>query len=169
MAYNILYIKTPQEGIGRAIVVITDGENHEGGAVEAAKEAKEKGIQVSVLGVGMPEGAPIPVEGTNDFRRDREGNVIVTRLNEAMCQGIAKEGKGIYIRVDNTNAAQKAINQEINKMAKSDVESKVYTEYNEQFQAVAWIILLLLLADILILDRKNPLIKNIHLFSNNKK
>ena len=159
---------TPQEGVGRAVIVITDGENHEGGAVEAAKAAAEKGIQVSVLGVGMPDGAPIPVEGTNDYRRDREGNVIVTRLNEAMCQEIAKEGKGIYVRVDNSNSAQKAINQEVNKMAKSDVESKVYTEFNEQFQAIAWVILLLLLAEILILDRKNPLFKNIHLFSNKK-
>ena len=154
---------TPQEGVGRAIV-----ENHEGGAVEAAKVAAEKGIQVNVLGVGMPDGAPIPIEGTNDYRRDREGNVIVTRLNEAMCQEIAKEGKGIYVRVDNTNSAQKAINQEVNKMAKSDVESKVYTEFNEQFQAIAWIILILLLAELLILDRKNPLFKNVHLFSNKK-
>ena len=62
---------TPQEGVGRAIIVITDGENHEGGAVEAAKAAAEKGIQVNVLGVGMPDGAPIPAEGTNDYRRDR--------------------------------------------------------------------------------------------------
>ncbi len=116
----------------------------------------------------MPEGSPIPAEGTNDYRRDREGNVIVTRLNEAMCQEIAKEGKGIYVRVDNSNSAQKAINQEVNKMAKSDVESKVYTEFNEQFQAIAWIILLLLLVEILILDRKNPLFKNVHLFSNKK-
>lgn len=157
---------TPQEGVGRAIIVITDGENHEGGAVEAAKEAAEKGIQVNVLGVGVPDGAPIPVEGTNDFRRDREGNVIVTRLNEAMCQEIAKDGNGIYVRVDNSNSAQKAIEQEINKMAKADVESKVYTEFNEQFQAVAWIILILLLVEMLILDRKNPLFKNVRLFSN---
>lgn len=159
---------TPQEGVGRAIIVITDGENHEGGAIEAAKTATEKGIQVDVLGVGMPEGAPIPEEGTNDYRRDKDGNVIVTRLNEKMCQEIAQEGKGIYVRVDNTNAAQKMINQEISKMAKSDVESKVYTDYNEQFQAVAWIILLLLLSEVLILNRKNPLFKNIHLFSNKK-
>ena len=157
---------TPQEGVGRAIVVITDGENHEGGAVEAAKEAAKKGIQVNVLGVGLPDGAPIPIEGSNDFRRDREGNVIVTRLNEAMCQEIEKEGNGIYVRVDNSNSAQKAINQEINKMAKSDVESKVYTDYNEQFQVIAWMILLLLLVEMLILDRKNPLFKNIRLFSN---
>ena len=155
---------TPQEGVGRAVIVITDGENHEGGAVEAAKAAAEKGIQVSVLGVGMPDGAPIPIEGTNDFRRDRDGNVVVTRLNEQMCQEIAQAGDGIYVRVDNSNAAQKVIAQEINKMAKADVETQVYTEFNEQFQAVAWIILLLLLAEMLILERKNPLFRNIHLF-----
>ena len=155
---------TPQEGVGRAVIVITDGENHEGGAVEAAKAAAEKGIQVSVLGVGMPDGAPIPVEGTNDFRRDRDGNVVVTRLNEQMCQEIAQAGDGIYVRVDNSNAAQKVIAQEINKMAKADVETQVYTEFNEQFQAVAWLILLLLLAEMLILERKNPLFRNIHLF-----
>ncbi len=155
---------TPQEGVGRAVIVITDGENHEGGAVEATKAAAEKGIQVSVLGVGMPDGAPIPVEGTNDFRRDRDGNVVVTRLNEQMCQEIAQAGDGIYVRVDNSNAAQKVIAQEINKMAKADVETQVYTEFNEQFQAVAWIILLLLLAEMLILERKNPLFRNIHLF-----
>ena len=155
---------TPQEGVGRAVIVITDGENHEGGAAEAAKAAAEKGIQVNVLGVGMPDGAPIPVEGTNDFRRDRDGNVVVTRLNEQMCQEIAQAGDGIYVRVDNSNAAQKVIAQEINKMAKADVETQVYTEFNEQFQAVAWIILLLLLAEMLILERKNPLFRNIHLF-----
>lgn len=159
---------TPQEGVGRAVIVITDGENHEGGAVEAATEAAKKGIQVNVLGVGLPDGAPIPIEGTNDYRKDREGNVIVTRLNEAMCQEIAKAGNGLYVRVDNTNNAQKAIGQEINKMAKADVETQVYTEFNEQFQAVAWFILILLLVEMLILERKNPLFRNIHLFSNKK-
>ena len=157
---------TPQEGVGRAIIVITDGENHEGGVSEAIKTATEKGIQVNVLGVGMPDGAPIPVEGTNDYRRDRDGNVTVTRLNEPMCQEIAKEGKGIYVRVDNTNNAQRAISREIDKMAKADVETQVYTEFNEQFQAVAWLILLLLMAEMLITERKNPLFRNIHLFSN---
>ena len=81
---------------------------------------------------------------------------------------VAKDEKGIYVRVDNSNSAQKAISQEISKMAKSDVESKIYTDFNEQFQAIAWIILLLLLAEMLILDRKNPLFKNVHLFSNKK-
>ncbi len=155
---------TPQKGIGRAIVIITDGENHEGGAVEAAQEAAKKGIRVFVLGVGSPDGSPIPVEGTNDYRKDKDGNVIVTRLNEQMCQEIAKAGDGMYIRVDNTNSAQRALNNEIAKMSKMDVESKVYTEFNEQFQAIAWLIFILLLAEMLILERKNPLFKNIKLF-----
>lgn len=156
---------TPQEGVGRTIIVITDGEDHEKGAVEAAKAAADKHIQVNVLGVGSPDGAPIPLEGSNDYRKDREGNVIVTRLNEQMCQELAKAGNGMYARVDNSNLAQKAIEQEINKLAKSDVESQIYSEYNEQFQAVAWIILIILLTEMLILERKNPLFRNIHLFS----
>ena len=157
---------TPQEGVGRAVILITDGENHEGGANEAAEAAAKKGIQVNVLGVGSPDGAPIPIEGSNDYRRDREGNVIVTRLNEAMCQQVAKAGNGIYVRVDNSNAAQKAITQEIDKMAKADVETQVYTDFNEQFQAVAWCVLLILLIEMLILERQNPLFKDIHLFGN---
>lgn len=159
---------TPQEGVGRTIIVITDGENHEGGAVEASKAAAEKGIQVNVLGVGMPEGSPIPIEGTNDYRRNKDGNVIVTRLNEQMCQEVAQAGNGIYVRVDNTNRAQKAIGRELDKMEKADVETQVYTEFNEQFQAIAWIILLLLLVELMILERKNPLFRNVHLFSNKK-
>ena len=160
---------TPMEGVGRTVILITDGENHEDGALVAAKAAVEKGIQINVLGVGMPEGAPIPIPGSNDYRRDREGNVVVTKLNEQMCQEIAQVGQGIYVRVDNSNAAQNAITKEINKLAKADVETQVYTEFNEQFQAIAWIILLLLLVEMLILERKNPLFKNIHLFSDKKK
>ena len=159
---------TPQEGVGRAIVVITDGENHESGALEAVNNAVKKGVQVDVLGVGMPDGAPIPVRGSNDYRRDRSGNVIVTKLNESMCQELAKAGNGIYVRVDNSNNAQRAIINEIDKMAKMDVETQVYSDYDEQFQAVAWLILILLILEMLILERKNPLFRNIHLFSNKK-
>ena len=155
---------TPNDGVGRAIVLITDGENHEGGAIEAAQEAAKKGIRVFVLGVGSPDGSPIPVDGSNEFRRDKDGNVIVTRLNEQMCQEIAKAGGGIYVRVDNTNSAEKALNAEINKLAKADVETQVYTEFDEQFQVLAWLALLLLAAELMILNRKNPLFKNVNLF-----
>lgn len=157
---------TPQEGVGRTIIVITDGENHEGGISEALKAAKDKGIQVNVMGVGAPEGSPIPIENTNDFRRDAQGHVVMTSLNETMCEQIAKEGNGIYVRVDNSNNSQRSISQEIDKLAKADIETTIYTDYNEQFQAVAWLILLLLLAELLILECKNPLFKNIRLFSN---
>lgn len=156
---------TPNDGVGRAIIVITDGENHEGGALEAAKEAAEKNMQVFILGIGSPDGSPIPVErGSNDFRRDKEGNVVITRLNEQMCQEIAKAGNGVYIRVDNTNSAEKILNEEIAKLAKQDVESQVFTEFNEQFQAIAWLVLILLVVEMLLLDRKNPLFKNVRLF-----
>ena len=122
-------------------------------------------MQVFVLGVGSPDGSPIPAEdGSNNFRRDKDGNVIVTRLNEQMCQEIAKAGNGMYIRVDNTNSAEKVLNNEIAKLSKADVESQVYTEFDEQFQALAWLVLILLVVEMLILERKNPLFKNVRLF-----
>lgn len=155
---------TPQEKVGRAIVIITDGENHEGGALEAAKEAASKGVKVFVLGIGSPEGAPIPFEGTNDYRKDNEGNVIVTRLNEQMCREVAQAGNGVYIRVDNSSSAQSLLQKEVDKLTKSDLESTVYSDYNEQFPVIAWIIIVLLILEILILDKKNPLFRNIRLF-----
>ena len=155
---------TPNEGVGKAIIIITDGENHEGGATEAAKAAAEKGMSVYVMGVGSLEGSPIPT-GSNDFRRDKEGNVIVTKLNEKMCQEIAAAGNGVYIRIDNTNNAQKILQKEIDKLAKADIETAVYSEYDEQFQAVAWIALVLLLLEMLLMVKKNPKFKGLNLFN----
>ena len=155
---------TPQEKVGRAIIVITDGENHEGGAVEAAKEAASKGMKVFVLGIGSPDGSPIPLEGSNDYRKDNQGNVIVTRLNEQMCREVAQAGNGVYIRVDNSSSAQSLLQKEIDKLTKRDLESTVYSNYNEQFPALAWIIIVLLNIEVVVLDKKNPLFKNIKLF-----
>lgn len=155
---------TQREGVGRAIIVITDGENHEGGAEEAAREVAEKGMQVFVLGVGSPEGSPIPGEKANDFRKDKDGNVIVTRLNEQMCQEISKAGNGAYIRVDNTNTSQKLLKKELDKLAKADQETTVYSDFDEQFRIIAWIALVFLIIEMLISLKKNPLFKNIKLF-----
>lgn len=155
---------TPKEGVGKAIIIITDGENHEGGAKEAAKAAAEKGMMVYVMGVGSPEGAPIPAERANDFRRDKEGNVIITKLNEQMCQEIAAAGNGVYIRIDNTNNAQKLLQKEVDKLAKDDIETTTYSEYNEQFMVMAWIAFVLLLIEMLLMVKKNPRLKNINLF-----
>ena len=155
---------TPKEGIGKAIIIITDGENHEGGAKEAAKAAADKGMMVYVMGVGSPEGAPIPAERANDFRRDKEGNVIVTKLNELMCQEIAAAGNGVYIRIDNTNNAQKILQKEIDKLAKADVEITTYSDYNEQFMVMAWVAFVLLLLEMLLMVKKNPRLKGFRLF-----
>ena len=123
-------------------------------------------MQVFVLGVGSPEGAPIPAATgrSNDFRKDKEGNVIVTRLNEQMCRQIAQAGKGMYIRVDNSNSAQRILQAEIDKLAKADVETTVFTEFDEQFVVVAWIALIVLVLEVLVLERKNPLFKNVRIF-----
>ncbi len=155
---------TSKEGVGKAIVVITDGENHEGGAEEAAKNAAEKGMNVYLLGVGSLEGAPIPISGTKDFRRDKENNVVVTKLNEQMAQTIAQAGDGAYIRVDNTNSAQRLLENEVDKLAKADVETEVYSEYNEQFEFTAWLVFLLLVIEALILTGKTRLTKGFRLF-----
>ena len=159
---------TPNKEVGKAVIVITDGENHEGGAEEAAKAAAENGISVYMLGVGSLEGAPIPAGNSNNYRRDKDGNVIVTKLNEEMSQNIAKAGNGAYIRVDNTNNAQRLLEKEIDKLAKADVTSEVFTEYDEQFHIVAWLALVLLIVDILILPGKSRLTRNFNLFGNKK-
>lgn len=155
---------TANENVGRAIVLITDGENHEPGAVESAKEAAKKGIHIYVLGVGSPQGAPLPVEGSSQYRKDNDGNVIITKLNEQMCQELAKAGNGVYIRVDNTNTAEKVLTSEIDKLAKSDVETKIYNEFDEQFNVLAWLAILFLVIEVVLLNRKNPLFKNIKIF-----
>ncbi|MCK9310761.1 MAG: VWA domain-containing protein [Bacteroidales bacterium] len=155
----------PQKGKAeRAIILITDGENFEDNAVERAKEALAQGIKTHVIGMGLDKGAPIPIANSDEFRKDKDGNVVITKLNEKMCQDIAAAGGGIYVRSDNTNSALRIITTELDKMKKANVESSVYSEYDEQFQGLAWIVLVLLFIDVFILERKNKLLRNIKLF-----
>lgn len=155
---------TSMEEVGRTVVLITDGEDHEGGVEDAIKELSDKGITVNVLGVGSLEGAPIPLDGTQEYRKDKDGNVVITRLNEQMCQTIAQGGGGIYVRVDNSNAAQRAIQGEMDKMSKAEIETQVYTEYNEQFQSIAWMALIVLLLELFIMECRNLFFDRFHLF-----
>ena len=138
------------EKIGKAIVVITDGENHEGGAEEAARRASELGIKVYVMGIGTAKGGRIPAGKSGEFLRDREGNIVVTKLNEAMAQSIAAAGNGTYIRVDNTNSAQEFIENELDTLTKDEVKTEVFTKFKEQYGAIALIAFLLLVTDILV-------------------
>lgn len=147
----------------RAIILITDGENHEDNAQEAAKMAKEKGIHVFVVGIGKPEGSPIP-DGRGGFKKDRQGTVVVSRLSEDMCQEVAAAGGGMYVRADNSNTATRALEKEIDKLGKQEIETKVYSDYNEQYQSFIFIALLLLVIDFFIFSRKNKSISRINLF-----
>lgn len=161
---------TQETEIGRAIIIITDGEDHEGGAIEAAREAKKMGMRVFVLGVGSPNGAPIPMVGRQgNYMTDRMGNTVMTRLNEDMCKQIAKAGGGAYIHVDNNSNAQKQLDNELDKLSKKEIDSVVYSEYDEQFQAFGVIALLLLIIEALLLERKNRLLGKFHLFGAKKK
>lgn len=154
---------TKKENVGRAIVVITDGEDHEGGAIEAAKTAKKKGINVFVLGIGMPKGGLIP-DGHGGYMKDNHGNEVLSVLNEDMCKQIAQAGGGAYIHVDNTNSAQDALDSELAKLQKGDMLNAIYSEYDEQFQTFAFLALVILIIEMLILEAKNPLFKNVRLF-----
>ena len=160
---------TQEEGIGKAIIVITDGEDHEGGALEAAKAAKDAGMRVYVLGVGSTKGSPIPIPGTGDYMKDNTGNTVMSALNEDMCRQVAQAGGGAYIHVENNSAAQDQLDNELDKLSKKETTSTVYSEFDEQFQAVAILALLLIILEICIFDRRNPLMKRLSLFGSKKK
>jgi Ca-activated chloride channel family protein len=159
---------TQEEGIGKAIIVITDGEDHEGGALEAAEAAKDEGMRVYVLGVGSTNGAPIPISGTGNYMTDRSGNTVMSALNEDMCKQIAQAGGGAYIHVENNSAAQQQLDRELDKLAKKETSTTVYSEFDEQFQAVGILVLLLLIIEICILDRRSPMLKRVSLFGKRK-
>ena len=146
---------TQQEDVSRAIFVITDGEDNEARGVEAAKQAAAQGIRVYVLGIGNPGGAPIPIPGTGQYIIDDEGNTVVSRLSEDMCREIATAGNGSYIYVDNSSSAQKKLSEQLDRLAKAKMESQIYSEYDEQFQGFVLIGILLLLIDVLLLERES--------------
>jgi len=154
----------------KAIIVITDGENHEDDAVGAAKEALEKKIIVHTIGMGLPQGAPIPMGpgGSRDFLKDKNGNIVVTKLDEKMLTQIATAGGGTYIRANNAEVGLNNLFNEIEKMQKTEMDSRQYSEYNDQFPLFLTLALAMILLDFMILDRKNKWLRNFRLFGNQK-
>ena len=157
---------TQQKNVGRAVIVITDGENHEPGAEEAAKNAKKNGVNVYILGIGSAKGAPIPM-GDGSYLKDNAGNTVMTALNEDMCKQLAQAGSGKYIHVDNTGDAEEQLNDDLTKLQKGETDSVIYSEYDEQFQAVGIVVILLLILEICVLEVKNPLLRNVRFFGKN--
>jgi Ca-activated chloride channel family protein len=125
-------------------------------------------MRVYVLGVGSTQGAPIPIAGTGEYMKDNTGNTVMSALNEDMCKQVAQAGGGAYIHVQNNSAAQEQLDQELDKLAKKETSTAVYSEFDEQFRAFGILALLLLILEICIFDRRNPLLKRISLFGNKK-
>jgi len=157
-----------QSTAGKAIVIISDGENHEGGIDEACKTAREKNIKIFTIGMGSSQGSRIPVSTnlyTRDFKRDKDGSFIISRLNEKMLADIADKGDGRYYRVNMPNLGLDNIIDQLNKLDKAETESKLYSEYDEQFPVFVWIVFALLCIDFMLTERKSRLLGNIRLFN----
>lgn len=160
----------PPGEASRVLIIISDGENHEGDAIEAAEQANENGIKVYTIGMGSPGGAPIPVKQGSyqtGFIKDNQGNVVTTKLNASMLDKIAQAGGGEFFSASNSNVGLNLLFDKLNKLDKAEIETKVFTEYEEQFQYLAGLALLLIILEFSILERKNKWLKNIDLFRNN--
>ena len=152
-----------KKNVGRALILITDAEDNEDGAIEAAKEAKKEGIQIFVLSVGTGQGGPIPM-GDGTYKKDRFGNTVVTKLNEQVGKNIAQASGGMYIHVDQTDVAQSLLEKEIEKMQKEDISTSMYSEYDEQFVAVALLLFIVLVVEFCIMERQNHWLEKFKLF-----
>lgn len=154
--------------VHKAIILITDAEDHEGAAIEAAKAAAEKGIQVDVIGLGSAKGAPIPVPGSNgDFMRDADGKVVLTTIDEKTGKAIAEAGDGIYVNGASGNAISQ-LSDKLDQLEKSVFKRVNYKASAEQFPTFAWITLILLVIDIFVLNRKISWLRNINFFTKTK-
>jgi Ca-activated chloride channel family protein len=149
---------SPASEAGKAIIVITDGENHEDNPVQAAEEALKRGVNVYAIGVGSPQGTPIPMRtasGQRDFMKDRAGNTVMSKLDEKTLQEVAMAGKGIYVRATAANMGLNNVYDEINKLEKAEYDAKIYTDFAEMFQWPFGVALVFLLVELLISNRRN--------------
>ncbi|MCC8114098.1 MAG: VWA domain-containing protein [Bacteroidales bacterium] len=151
--------------VNKAIILITDAENHEGDAIEAAKAAADKGIQVDVIGVGSGKGVPIPINSAGtDYLRDNDGQVVLTTFDQEAAKKIAEAGKGIYVNGSSSKALD-ALTQALDEVDKTEFKKVQYKASAEQFPTFAWIALILIVADIFVLDRKISWLKDINFFT----
>ncbi len=158
------------EGVSRAVIVITDGENHEDDAVAAARDAASQGIKVYTVGMGTSKGAPIPtVAGANNnFIKDKDGNVVISKIDEASLAQVAQAGTGAYIPANNIRNGINALVDELSGLDKAEMESRVYSEYEDRAIYVQFVVFILLIIDLLILSRKNPRLAAFDIFTRKK-
>jgi len=157
---------TPNEESSKAIILITDAENHEDDAAGAAGKAYEKGIQTHVIGIGSLQGSVIP-DGSGirgSIRKDGQGNPITTHLEETIAREVAEAGHGVYAHADNTNSAINAVIEHLHQMKSIELESHVYADYDDQFFWFAFVAFVCLLVDLFVYDKANALFSKIKLF-----
>jgi len=157
---------SPGEGKSRAMIIITDGENHEKDPLSSAEEAAKAGIIIHTIGIGSPEGVPIPISsgGRKDYLKDTQGNTVITKLDEETLKNIALRTGGSYVRASNSSLGLDEIFSNIRKMKKEELEGTIYTEYNDQFRIFAGISAIFLILEFLIMNRKNRRLANVRLF-----
>jgi len=156
----------------KALIIITDGENHEEDAVEAAKKANEQGIILHTIGMGSLSGAPIPVYRNGmqvDFLKDHDGKTVITKLESLTLERIAAEGKGIFIQASNSDDGLASIFSQINKMEKKSFGTKQFTGFEDRFQYFLAAGLFLLLIEFSISERRSRIIQKMDLFNESKK
>lgn len=154
-------------GTSKAMILMTDGENHEDDAIAATKRAVAKDVSVHVIGLGLPEGAPIPIYQNGNpvgFHTDEAGKTVLSKLNEEMCKEIASAGNGAYVRATNANSGLTIVRDQIDKMQKKSYDSKVFKNYEDRFQLFIGFALLLLLLEFFISNRKNLKLSGLNIF-----
>jgi Ca-activated chloride channel family protein len=154
-------------GSGKAMILMTDGENHEDDAVAAAESARKKGVNIHVIGLGLPEGASIPIlkDGKSvGVHMDETGKPVISKLNEAMCKEIATAGNGVYVRASIGNTGLNIVMNEVGKMQKSTFDSKNFKSYEDRFQVFLSIALILLMIEFFVSNRKNRKLTALKLF-----
>jgi Ca-activated chloride channel homolog len=157
---------SPGKDKSRALIIITDGENHEDDPVAKAREASADGIVIYTVGIGSTDGVPIQatVDGRKDFMKDQQGNTVITKLDENILKEIALAAGGKYVRASNSNIGLDQVFTDIRAMKKQELEGKMFTEYNDQFQIFAGIALFFLLLDFIVMERKNRRLSNLRIF-----
>jgi Ca-activated chloride channel homolog len=156
-----------QSNHSKAIIVISDGEDHQGDVLEQTEAANKKGIIVYSVGMGLPEGGPIPIyngEVQTGYKKDRDGTSIITHLDESLLQRIASIGKGMYVRANNSEESWQAVFEDLNKLQKSEIEGRQFSDYEDRYQYFLGFCLLFLIFELFVFDKKNQWYSRFNLF-----
>jgi Ca-activated chloride channel family protein len=163
------YYDKEQES-NHVLIIISDGEDHSTASEDIAEEAHDEGIQIFTIGVGDIKGGPIPIKRNGivlNYKKDRQGETVITKLNEETLKSIAKAANGIYINGLNTKAVVDSIKSQLDKLDRTELEASQYADFEDQFQWFLGLGFIFLLIDVFLLERKTAWLKKLNLFNEN--